>query len=149
MDRQTKQPMYLALVTILFAVAAAFASCDSGTRVEYDYQASAHIEPDTAFTVTTNHVLTVELKIQTPGRVCWELDQVLHGRDSDKVARRVFTYVAASIKKRSDATCLLGLDTVLSKVTIPFDSAGRYEVRYPQVNAQGYLVDKIVYYTIP
>ncbi|MFM8568519.1 MAG: hypothetical protein ACKOB6_02810 [Candidatus Kapaibacterium sp.] len=124
-------------------------SCSSTTRPEYDYQPSAHIEPDSAYTTGPKHTLNLRLRVQTPSRSCWVLDKALHGSDTDYVAKKRFTYVVASIKKLSSATCLMGLDSVSATLAIPFDNAGVYEVRYPQVDPRGLLIEKTVYYTIP
>ena len=125
------------------------ASCSSATKPDYDFQPSAHIEPDSAYTTSANHVLNLRLSIQTPSRSCWELDKALHGSDSDFVYKKRFTYVVASIRKLSSSVCPSGLDTLRANLSIPFDSAGVYEVRFPQVSPRGLLIEKSVLYTVP
>lgn len=141
--------LIISCVSILSALCVWGMSCSTTAAPEYDYQPSAHIEPDTAYTIGPNHVLNLRLRVQTPSRLCWTLDKALHGSDSDFVKKKRFTYVVASIRKLASSTCLMGLDTLSATLAIPFDSAGVYEVRYPQVDARGMLVDKTVFYTIP
>ena len=124
-------------------------SCSSSTRPDYDYQSSAHIEPDVEYTATPDHVLKVGLIIQTPARSCWSFDYAVHSAEYDSVQKKKFTYVSASIKKLASAVCQPGLDTVTTILSIPFDTTGVYEVRYPQVSPRGLLVIKSVTYNVP
>lgn len=138
----------LTLALVCSALVVLFVSCGSSNEIDYFYQPSAHVVPDTIYS-NSGHKMDIGLKILTPDKVCWQNDFVGFGRDSDSVAHIPYMYVTASIKRPSNATnCVDGFDTLRNRLVINFDKAGSWRVDFPQVDNKGNLIVKHYYYTV-
>lgn len=126
-----------------------FAACDSSTIEPFTYFTSPHVEPDSVIS-SNNKTLVLRVKSVRPEN-CWELDHTLYGFSNDTLSNRQVqfrTWVSVSLKKKQNAVCAPVVDTLRSTVSIKYDSAATYILRFDQTDARGNYVERTYSYKV-